>query len=982
MNQTSLVGRPLAAITAALVGFAEKRGVWSGPLTSSSPELARLWASPATSTGVSVSESSALTYSTVWACVNNISTDVASLPLILYKNLPNGGKQRLTTHKLYRLLHDEPNPEMSSMTFRGMVQAHALTWGNGYSEIVRDGAGAPAALWPITPDRVTVRRDVRTYRLYYEVSRLDGGMDRIAAEDMLHIQGLGYDGTVGYNLIAQAREAIALALATERFGGTFFGNGQTFGGVISLKEQLTEPAKKSFREQMEAQHQGVDRAHKFLLLGNEAKYERLGIPPNDAQFIETRLNQVEEICRYFRMPPHKVQHLLRSTNNNIEHQGIEYYSDTLRPWCVRWEQEIKRKLIAPSERMIQTAEHKIEGVLRGDLASRYQAYAVGRQWGWLSANRICELENMDPLPKGGDVFLVPMNMSPADRINEIVDKQVAPNPKPVAPAAPKDNDDDRTAKTVEAIREALKAAETRMAEHATHAADVLAQFTAAHVSTEERDAQIADAQQRAHEAQVDVAKLQALLLLANERADREAAEKDATRAAVEAAEAHLREADVRMAETAQAHVDAHARAEALQVDRDRLLVTVADATLRAEQFAIDHATALAELQTATSTERAASEAVVANLSALRAVAEQQRDERGAVLGQLEIDLAEAKARVVTVTAELETLRAEAATATAQAAQLARDRETIEAEARAAQTQAERTLAATTTQLTAAQAEALALQAERDRLQAVRAEAERAAEQTTIAADEALAQSTARLTAAEQLAADRAAQVATEQAARAELEKQLADTKAYLDTLTAKLETSEAAEAAANAAAVEAQTQRSAADQRVADHVTRLTAEETSRAAAEATVLQMRKAFADRKQAQIPANRDLILDALAAPIWKETDRARKNKLTPAKCKAWAEAFYPQHEDTLVDSLRAVMRTHLVFIGSTDDVDTYTRALIHPHLEAALAQIRTLAAGDADDFPVAIERVLTKWEQERPAAIADRVVQEEITYVRSL
>jgi HK97 family phage portal protein len=449
------------------------RSYWKGPYTLSSITSSLFNDGGPTTTGLPVSEQTALTYSAFWACVNAISTDVASLPLIHYKRTTGGGKERYTDSRLYRLLHDEPNPEMTSFTLRQTMQAHALTWGGSYAEIERDQQRRPIALWPITPDRVAVLRSPAG-DLVYKVTNPKTEPDFLPAADVLHIPGLGFNGMTGYSVVGMARESIGLGLAAERFGGTFFGNGATFGGVISYKgPKPPETSEKNLTEVLSARHQGVEKAHKFLALYNDATYARTGIPPNDAQFLETRLHQVEEMCRWFRMPPHKIQHLLRSTNNNIEHQGIEYYTDTLRPWLVRWEQEINRKLIAPVERRIQFAEHLIDGVLRGDLPSRYAAYAVGRQWGWLSADDICDRENMNPLPNGqGKIYLVPMNMAPANRLNEIIDKQVAPDPKPAPPAPAADED-------------AVKAANDRAeaADRAATEARVLAE--------QERDARIA-----------------------------------------------------------------------------------------------------------------------------------------------------------------------------------------------------------------------------------------------------------------------------------------------------------------------------------------------------------------------------------------------------------------------------------------------------------------------------------------------------------
>ncbi len=427
------------------------RSIWLGPYNTKDKVLARLFGGSPSSSGVPVNETSALNYSAVWAAVSIISSDVASLPLIHYKREANGAKTRFTGGKLYRLLHDEPNSEMTAITFRETLQGHALTWGNGYAEIERDAMNRPAALWPITPDRVTpIRQDGR---LKYRVTNPSARDVILEAANTLHIPGLGFDGEQGYSVIHQARESIGLGLATERFGATFFGNGSTFGGVISWPQGVsaTDQAVKSFKEMIESRHTGVDRAHKFLQLYQGAKYDRLGIPPNDAQFLETRKFQVEEIARWFKLPPHKIGAMEHATFSNIEHQDLEYYKSCLRAWLVRWEQEINRKCIASTERNLQFVEHLVEGFLRGDLQSRYSAYAVGRQWGWLSANRICEFENLDPLPKGGDVFLVPQNMAPADRIDDVIDAQTRPPAPPAKPAAKDDPEPDPAARAVEAL---------------------------------------------------------------------------------------------------------------------------------------------------------------------------------------------------------------------------------------------------------------------------------------------------------------------------------------------------------------------------------------------------------------------------------------------------------------------------------------------------------------------------------------------------
>jgi HK97 family phage portal protein len=379
------------------------RSYWSGPLTTKSPELARFFGGTPTSTGITVNEHTALSFSAVYAAVALISGDVASLPLIFYRKTGNGGRERFTSHSLYRILHDEPNPEMSSMTFRETLQGHLLTYGNAYAEIERDSAGRPMALWPLTPERVAPFRDTAG-RLGYRVASGSGEVT-FAAADMLHIPGLGYDGMCGYSVIAKARESIALGIATERFGGAFFGNGATFGGVISYPgAKPNELVIKNTQEALDSKHQGVERAHRLLALYNGAKYERMGIPPEDAQFLETRKFQVNEIARWFNIPPHKLRDLDRATFSNIEQQAVEYVTDTLRPWLTRWEHELRRKLISPLERNQQDIEHVVEGLLRGDAAGRAAFYKTMVEIGAMTVNEVRVRENMNPLPGGGSAL--------------------------------------------------------------------------------------------------------------------------------------------------------------------------------------------------------------------------------------------------------------------------------------------------------------------------------------------------------------------------------------------------------------------------------------------------------------------------------------------------------------------------------------------------------------------------------------------------
>jgi HK97 family phage portal protein len=444
-----------------------------GPYSSRDPLAASVFGYGPTTSGTTVTEWTALNYSAWWAATQIIANAVSALPLQLFRRLPNGGKEVFRTHPVYRLLHDEFNPEMTSMVARKTMQGHVLGWGNAYAEIERDTADRPLALWPLTPDRVRPDRDDAD-NVIYRVYQSTGPQIVIPARNMLHIPGLGFDGLMGYSVIRQARETIGLGLATEQFGAQFFGNGSVSTMVASHPGKLSKPAYDNLKQSLRDQTSGSNK-HGMLLLEEGIKVEKTSIPPDDAQFLETRRFQDIEVCRWFNLPPHKLSELERATFSNIEHQAIEFVQDCLRPWLVTWEQEMNRKLIRPLERTIQFTEHNVDGLLRGDTASRYSAYAVGRQWGWLSADDVRERENLNPLPNGaGQIYLVPTNMAPADRLDELVDKQVTPAPAPQPVLAPAANGNGagpgRTAATILAHRSLVIEAAGQMIRKEAHAA--------------------------------------------------------------------------------------------------------------------------------------------------------------------------------------------------------------------------------------------------------------------------------------------------------------------------------------------------------------------------------------------------------------------------------------------------------------------------------------------------------------------------------
>lgn len=367
--------------------------------------------------GKNVTERSAMQMTAVYSCVRVLSEAVAGLPLHLYKYTKNGGKEKSINHPLYFLLHDEPNPEMTSFVFRETLMTHLLLWGNTYAQVIRNGKGEVVALYPLMPNKMTVDRD-ENGRLYYKYYRGNDEAIRskeyeviLSPYDVLHIPGLGFDGLVGYSPIAMAKNAIGLAIATEEYGAKFFANGAAPSGVLEHPGTLKNPDK--VRESWNATFGGSHNANKVAVLEEGMKYTPISISPEQAQFLETRKFQINEIARIFRVPPHMVGDLEKSSFSNIEQQSLEFVKYTLEPWLVRWEQSMVRSLLTPSEKREYFIKFNVDGLLRGDYASRMSGYATARQNGWMSANDIRELENLDRIPakEGGDLYLINGNMT-------------------------------------------------------------------------------------------------------------------------------------------------------------------------------------------------------------------------------------------------------------------------------------------------------------------------------------------------------------------------------------------------------------------------------------------------------------------------------------------------------------------------------------------------------------------------------------------
>ena len=370
-----------------------------------------------TTAGKSVTERSAMQMTAVYSCVRILAEAIAGLPIHLYRYKEDGGKEKAIEHPLYLLLHDEPNPEMSSFVFRETLMTHLLLWGNAYAQVIRNGRGEVVALYPLMPNKMTVDRD-SSGQLYYQYQRSSdesGGKNEnviLRPVDVLHIPGLGFDGLVGYSPIAMAKNAIGLAIATEEYGAKFFANGAAPSGVLEHPGTIKDPQR--VREAWQSQFGGSQNSGKIAVLEEGMKYTPISISPEQAQFLETRKFQINEIARIFRVPPHMVGDLEKSSFSNIEQQSLEFVKYTLDPWVIRWEQSIQRSLLTPEEKKTYFVKFNVEGLLRGDYQSRMNGYATARQNGWMSANDIRELESLDRIPAeaGGDLYLINGNMLP------------------------------------------------------------------------------------------------------------------------------------------------------------------------------------------------------------------------------------------------------------------------------------------------------------------------------------------------------------------------------------------------------------------------------------------------------------------------------------------------------------------------------------------------------------------------------------------
>lgn len=368
--------------------------------------LQKLFGRNVTVTGVEIDEDIALKYSAVWAAINIISGAVGFLPIIAYKRLDKG-RERLTKHQVAKLMHTRPNPYMDALTFKEVLQAHALAWGNGYAEIERDGAGHPIALWPLLPNRTEPK--IKDNRLVYEVYQPDK-IVTLSYDNVLHIKGLGFDGLKGYSVIQYAAENLALGIAAEKNAAAFFGNDSSPVGLLSTDDDLSKETKDRVEKDWEKKHKGLDKRYRIAVLHSGLKWQQIGISAKDSQLIESRKFSVNDVARWFTIPPHMLADLERATFSNIEHQGIEFVTWTLTKWLKKWELECGYKLFSTAEQDDHFLEFLVDALLRGDTKSRAESYQIAlggnNNPGYMTVDEVREKENLPPIP-GGDVLFKP-----------------------------------------------------------------------------------------------------------------------------------------------------------------------------------------------------------------------------------------------------------------------------------------------------------------------------------------------------------------------------------------------------------------------------------------------------------------------------------------------------------------------------------------------------------------------------------------------
>ena len=362
-----------------------------------------------------VDADTSMSFSAVFACNRVLSETLASCPIFLYEKDGAGNRTQVTDTAEYGVLHYAPNAEMTPSQFKEFGMSNINLGGNLIAQKVLNLNGDLLELRPITWDRVRIDIDKNTGRLLYFI---DGSTVPKTRDEILHIPGLTLDGYIGITPLSYAALTIDIGLSQDKFERNFYHNRASTSGIFQYPNELGDEAFQRLKKDITKNYTGLSNAGVPMILEGGGQFKEVTMKLTDAQFIESKRFRIEDVCRVFRVPLHLVQDLTRSTNNNIEHQSLEFIMYTMLPWFKRWEENLNLQLLSPeAKKRNRYFEFNISGLLRGDVKSRYEAYAQGRQWGWLSVNDIRRLENMNPI-ENGDRYLEPLNMSEAGKQQE------------------------------------------------------------------------------------------------------------------------------------------------------------------------------------------------------------------------------------------------------------------------------------------------------------------------------------------------------------------------------------------------------------------------------------------------------------------------------------------------------------------------------------------------------------------------------------
>lgn len=397
-------------------------------------DYARVGHSSRTMAGVAITPDTAVTISAVWACLRYLSQTVAGLPWHVMRDGESGAEIVSRGTPDY-LIYRRPNKEWSSFQFRETLTHWALRWGNAFAEIERDQMGRPFALWPIHPERVLVCRDPESGEIFYEVTGQNGGKIEIPAVDMFHIRGFG-EGVVGVNVIDYAAQSLGWARAAQLFGATFFGNGANVSGMVVHKKKLTDSGLRRVKAEFDQLFKGIKNSHGVVHTDTDADFKKFGLNAQETQLVEVHYFLIEEVCRWFGVPPHKVAHLLRATFSNIEHQAIEVVVDSVMPWVQRFEDEANFKLFGEANRLNLYTKMNLRGLLRGDFKSQNEGLEVARRNGVVDADEWRDFIGMNKMKsgKGGDKFVMQSQFTTLDKIGEVETQPSAPSQSSTPPA--------------------------------------------------------------------------------------------------------------------------------------------------------------------------------------------------------------------------------------------------------------------------------------------------------------------------------------------------------------------------------------------------------------------------------------------------------------------------------------------------------------------------------------------------------------------